>query len=344
MLPRVAISAQTRKLLWGRSGGLCAICKRPLTADSAEPEPAVVVGEECHIVSGKPGGPRFRALASAVVDADENLILLCPSDHEIIDKQPLHYTEQTLREVKAQHEAWVRALPGPPELQIRQRQGEATLLHLVESGRDVMAFVAGSHAAEVITPEARDTAEADLVGGFVQNIQDWADIWGEVDMAGRLRAEIEMTDAVQELREAGFIVYCARRRGTIEGGSGRPSPWRTAIISVFRTDDPHVVAQRSDADRAAVPPSEDQLYWREQIVSLAYPLIGRIETYADFEIDGEIRAAVLHYVRQMRGIVKGKFRHLAAELPSEADEERVLSSGTRSELIELVKTYARLFD
>jgi len=47
---------------------------------------------------------------------------------------------------------------------------------------------------------------------------------------------------------------------------------------------------------------------------------------------------------QDRGAVKGKFRNLAPALPSDDEEERVLTSGSRSELLELLKTYARLFD
>jgi hypothetical protein len=101
------LTDQGRKLLWGRAGGRCAICQRLLTADEADPEPAVVVGEECHVVSPRPGGPRYRPLAPSEVDAYDNLVLLCPSDHETVDKQPLHYTEERLHEIKREHEAWV---------------------------------------------------------------------------------------------------------------------------------------------------------------------------------------------------------------------------------------------
>ena len=92
----MAITDRTRKLLWGSAGGRCAICGRMLTEAPAEPDPAVVVGEECHIVSEKPDGPRYRPLELAQVNAYDNLILLCPSDHEIVDKQPLHYSEERL--------------------------------------------------------------------------------------------------------------------------------------------------------------------------------------------------------------------------------------------------------
>jgi hypothetical protein len=337
----MAITTLTRKLLWGRSGGLCAKCRQHLTEESADPDPAIVKGEECHIVSPKPDGPRFRALDAAQVDAYDNLILLCPSDHEVVDKQPLHYTEEKLRQMKREHEVWVRQLPGLPRVRVRRGSAaEPVALRLVESGRDLLAFVAGFHSAEVMTPEVTEVDEADLVGGFIQDAQDWGEIWDELDMASRMRAEITTTDQLRELREAGFVVYCGARQDVIEGGVGGPSPWRVSIIGVFRVDDPRIRSARLSSEELTT----DQEYWRDQILSLAYPLIGRVEIYADFEIDEEIRLAVSHYARTMRGVVKGKFRDLAAALPSDDEEERVLASGTRAELIELVKTYARLFD
>jgi hypothetical protein len=304
-----------------------------------------VVGDECHIVSSKPDGPRHRHLDAGQVDAYDNLILLCPSDHVTVDKQPLHYTEQKLRQVKRAHEEWVRDLPGPTEVRIRRERSQGlALLDLAQSGRDLMTAAAGADAAEMMTPEFADTEEADLVGGFLQGVQDWAELWDQIPIAERLRTEIDLTNELKELKDAGFIVYCARRRDTIQGGPSGPLPWYVAIIGVFRIDDPQLSASLDDGRSRAQTLTADQAYWREQIVARAYPLIGQVETYADFEINAEIRGAVAHYARTMRGTVKGKFREFAAALPSDAEEERVLTSGTRAELIELLKTYGRLFD
>jgi hypothetical protein len=207
-----------------------------------------------------------------------------------------------------------------------------------------MAFAADSHAAEIMAPEAGDLEEADLVGGFLQNVQDWSDLWAELDAAARLRAEVSLTEELKQLRDAGFIVYCGRRQDTIEGGVSGPSPWRVSILGVFRPDDPRLSSSGANERAAAENLAPDQEYWRDQIVSLAYPLIGQVETYANFEIDSEIRGAVARYARTMRGAVKGKFRELAVGLPSDDEEEHVLRSGSRADLIDLLKKYARLFD
>lgn len=245
------LTDQGRKLLWGQAGGRCAICQRLLTADEADPEPAVVVGEECHIVSPRAGGPRYRPLAPADVDAYDNLVLLCPSDHETVDKQPLHFTEERLLEIKRTHEAWVRRLPGLPRIRVRRdRSPEAELVRLVVSGRELMLGAGGAHAAEVVTPEVADEAEAELVGGFVQGFQDWAELWNEIPMTSRLKAELDLTDAIRDLRDAGFVVYCGHRHDTLEGGIGSPTTWHVTTLCIFRSDDPQIQVTGDDETAA----------------------------------------------------------------------------------------------
>ncbi len=92
------------KILWGRSGNRCAICKIELTPDGDE----ITLGEMAHIVSRSPDGPR----GSVEISTDErddysNLILLCPNHHKGIDKNEIQWSRQELLRTKAEHERWV---------------------------------------------------------------------------------------------------------------------------------------------------------------------------------------------------------------------------------------------
>jgi tetratricopeptide (TPR) repeat protein len=113
----MAISAHARKILWTRAADRCAICRRPLTRDPVVPGDAVtLLGEECHIVAQAGGGPRGGEIPDSELDRYENLILLCGADHTLIDRQTHLYTSAHLRDVRAEHEAWVqqRLGEGPP--------------------------------------------------------------------------------------------------------------------------------------------------------------------------------------------------------------------------------------
>src|SRR5579864_9599395 len=104
----MSITTRDRKLLWARAGGARAHCKSHLTADAKSGNRDVVLGEEAHIVSEELNGPRFRPIPRKEVDSYANLLLLCPSDHKIVDEQVTYYTEQRLQTLKREHERWVK--------------------------------------------------------------------------------------------------------------------------------------------------------------------------------------------------------------------------------------------
>lgn len=108
----MTITVQARKLLWGRAHNVCsfATCWQALTADEVDARTgegfAVVVGEEAHIRSGRPDGPRHDpGYPPADVDKYENLMLLCPTHHTMVDAHngDAHPVEM-LVEMKRRHE------------------------------------------------------------------------------------------------------------------------------------------------------------------------------------------------------------------------------------------------
>ncbi len=46
----MGISDKTRKLLWGKSGSTCAICKRELILNSTSPEDESIIGEFLNLI------------------------------------------------------------------------------------------------------------------------------------------------------------------------------------------------------------------------------------------------------------------------------------------------------
>lgn len=97
-------SRPTYKRLFALSGNRCAFpgCDVPII-DAASGE---VVGETCHIHAKRPGGARYDPrLSNQEVHAFENLILMCPTHHTIVDRDETSYSVERLRQIKAQHEA-----------------------------------------------------------------------------------------------------------------------------------------------------------------------------------------------------------------------------------------------
>jgi hypothetical protein len=183
------------------------------------------------------------------VDGYDNFILLCPDDHTLIDKQPRHYTEAVVRELKRDHEDWVRRLGlVVPEIRIRDpNAGKPSLLHRVDTGAQLMRMLRRSLSSNVQHPDPRSQGEAGLIGDFLQNIHDWLDIWNEIGPGEQVKVEFDVSQQIGQLRQAGLVVYAGLREKVLEGGTARPVPWREAVVSFHRADDP-LIASDVQAD------------------------------------------------------------------------------------------------
>lgn len=87
-----------------------------------------IVGEECHIISGKPNGPRHDPTFSPdEINSYPNLILLCRVHHKLLDDQENTFPADFFHVLKDNHERWVReSLDIPPELfSLESNQGLA---------------------------------------------------------------------------------------------------------------------------------------------------------------------------------------------------------------------------
>jgi hypothetical protein len=96
------------KLLWGRSGNRCALCKRELTMDANAVSSSFTLGEQAHIVGEEIAAARGASLLSPDErNSYHNLILLCPNDHTKIDKNASDWPVEKLYQAKSVHEPWV---------------------------------------------------------------------------------------------------------------------------------------------------------------------------------------------------------------------------------------------
>ena len=127
----MAITDKTRKILWGRSGNRCAICRQKLVVDETELDAESVVGDECHIISGAPNGPRHDpSFPAEEIDEISNLLLLCRVHHKMVDDQYETYAAELLRSIRSNHEKWVESKLKDkeeiPPVRIRRLKNEYT--------------------------------------------------------------------------------------------------------------------------------------------------------------------------------------------------------------------------
>lgn len=100
MKHRAMIPSRVKKLLFAKSGGRCAFpgCAFPVELSGLS------LGHICHIHAIGPGGPRYDPEREGASWDEDNLIVLCPNHHEMVDRDPATYTADFLRQARARHE------------------------------------------------------------------------------------------------------------------------------------------------------------------------------------------------------------------------------------------------
>jgi Domain of unknown function (DUF4263) len=97
---RRMISVNVKQLVFAKAGYRCSFpgCNAILSTESG-----IFIGQIAHIAASSPGGPRFDP---GVVDAntEDNLIVLCPTHQELVDREPIVYHYQWLKTAKLNHE------------------------------------------------------------------------------------------------------------------------------------------------------------------------------------------------------------------------------------------------
>lgn len=99
------ISDRVKRLLWSRSGGYC---QNPNCRDDFftyfENGEITSIEELAHVIAQSNEGPRgSNPLPLAQRDEYNNIILLCPKCHSLIDKNPIQFPEEMLIDWKLKH-------------------------------------------------------------------------------------------------------------------------------------------------------------------------------------------------------------------------------------------------
>ncbi|MFM9884189.1 MAG: HNH endonuclease signature motif containing protein [Burkholderiales bacterium] len=243
----MAITDKTRKILWGRSGNRCAICRQRLVVDETTLDSESVVGDECHINSGSAAGPRYEATQNPEqLDELSNFMLLCRVHHKMVDDQQETYAAEILRSIKSNHEKWVEAkfaeAQVPPPVRIRRLKGEIPAqLSLVGSGAELFNLASSCYGSYQSHSEDLNDEEVEVVGGFLQNLKDWVDLAGNFEPMDLVRASKSLSDEIADLRHRGFLVFAAREKQRMEGGVRAPSNFFVLHVAMLRENDAKII-------------------------------------------------------------------------------------------------------
>lgn len=239
------VSEKTRKILWGRSGNRCAICKCELVKEETDSDPAAIIGDECHIISKKSNGPRNNPNCNLELDHYDNLILLCKIHHKQIDDQPTRFNVDYLKNIKEKHTKWIHESlnenSNKETNDFNSKFNGISILPRIKTGTELVHIFQNTQAFEFDNDDLENEEEMELLSGFFQELQDWGDILDEINSAGDvIRCQFYFNKEITNLEKNGFLVFGERKLKKIKF-LDQVDNWKIAIINVIRESNQRIV-------------------------------------------------------------------------------------------------------
>lgn len=217
------------------------MCRRLLTTGALLGQTGVVLGEECHIISKKERGPRSylsETTQASDLDGPDNLILLCPDDHKIVDAHPDLYTADTLRAIKSTHEIWVTQQLNPKE------PDQPLVVHLprLRTGREVFSLLERSKALLFEYSDPPGDIEAQAAARLRQALGDWLDVLDMVEAGDKVRHAYEFNQTIIELVAHGYYLFGAVHNYAVDASSADKFRMPTACFMLLAEGSPGVIS------------------------------------------------------------------------------------------------------
>ena len=197
---------------------------------------ASIIGDECHIISSKPNGPRSeKILHPDEYDKPDNLLMLCKVHHKLVDDQEKTYTVEYLTKIKLSHEKWVTENLSPEN----ENGDSIVILTRIKTGKELMS-INKSHLAYIFEyDEPKDEHEMKTISEFLQVIQDWGDIWDVIGSGEQVQAGFGLSKSIKILEGMGFKVFGNEQKRKIHFPTS-DEKWLVFIMVIARETNPAI--------------------------------------------------------------------------------------------------------
>ena len=233
----MGISSKTRKNLWAKSGNRCSICKTELFSGQKN-ENEFNIGEECHIISSKPNGPRYKPNLDDY-DTYDNLILLCRNHHKEIDELTDSYTEEILRYMKLNHENWVKTTL--TDSINNAKKEKPRFLTRITSGKDLLNIISNSHGYRTDYDEVVNEEDVKYIGGVLQDLTNYGDMSSMVGVYDKVQMGLHLNKLLKDLEQNGYFLFGEKNIEKVKFVNGNIDNWTIATIVIKKKDNEEII-------------------------------------------------------------------------------------------------------
>ena len=241
----MAISDRTRKILWTRSGNKCCLCSANLVTSNKEPFDTTVIGQECHIISEAPKGPRHTIIKDCQYDIEDNIILLCSNCHTKIDTNVSYFTIEKLKELKAKHteDIRIKLAEKEPDNTFNTVNG-VTVLPKINTGKELLNILDNCLG---FVHDYEDTSDPEEIGFIVATLDElsaYVDILSMNSISEEIGSKItripELNRILLRINEMKFGLFGEKKKKNVTVYNTQQY-WTICTVFLMKLDNPNVV-------------------------------------------------------------------------------------------------------
>ncbi len=238
----MAIKSRTRKVLWAKSGNRCALCRLELVQD-IEGSDNLILGEECHIISGKENGPRGKIGSNnRNFDDYDNLILLCTNDHTRIDSLTEIYDKEKLKKIKFDHEEWVKATLSIDPLYFTNDKFKVISLKRMKTGKELVSIFDGSHAT--LFDDSTINSKENIIPDLFDNLKEYVEVFDLMSFKEKAVLGDDLDETIKEIEQLGFLLFAIKRKFKTGGNKDSlPLNFVLATLVIVESNNPGIVGE-----------------------------------------------------------------------------------------------------
>lgn len=121
---------------------------------------------------------------------------------------------ETRSALAAVFEIDLKQLDGEEKIQQAKSPGDDSMIfyHRVTTGSGVVDIFQDTYWYRFSNEEPRNADDAEVIAGAVQTVQDWSEIWGDIEPGDKVKATFSLGELLKELEGKGLWVFGLKTR------------------------------------------------------------------------------------------------------------------------------------
>lgn len=156
---------------------------------------------------------------------------------------------ETLKRVAKAFGVPLETLQSPSD-QEAQSNATGEFLPRITNGADLAAIIADIYALGPSYDTPKDAEEAERIAGFVRLLQDYGDIWNDLEAADHVHATWALQQELDTLESSGLWVFGARIHRNVRWAQSNGSEvwtWPIAAVRIVSKTSPEIIRVHREA-------------------------------------------------------------------------------------------------